>query len=254
MSIIKNRQGRFYVYALLRPDGSPFYVGCGKVQSRGFQRIAFHEREARDLNIRTHKANTIRKILVDGGVVGYRIESWHASECAMFAAERRLIAKVGRADEGRGPLTNWSAGGDGLVSRSVAVVAKASATMKTLVDDEWRRRSSVRTKAHWESAEGRAKRLNANSRPETKEQQRAAGRAIAASPANDKRKKTMRSTWCDPEYRQRQRAAHRAALAAPEYKKRKSEESKKRWSDSSYKERLREIHRRRWAMIRQRSM
>lgn len=246
---IKVNPGKFYVYVLSRPDGTPFYVGCGKVKVRGFQRITFHEREAKGGLVASHKCNTIRLIWRFGGDIGYKIDSWHGSEMEMFAREVELISTFGRADLETGSLTNWSAGGDGLVNRSEEVRLRASETMLSLVDDEWRQRSSRRLKAYWDSSEGRAKMLATNTRPETIELKRLAAKRVRSDPAvNKKTSETMAAVWQTLEYQEKQNAALRAALSTPEYKAKKSAEAVARWSDPEYRERLRAAHRARWQL------
>lgn len=249
LSEIKANPNKFYVYVLSRPDGSPFYVGCGKVQSRGFQRITFHEREAKAGIVTTHKCNTIRAIWKSVGLVQYAIDSWHNSNQEMFAREIELISKLGRADLGTGRLTNWTAGGEGLVDRSDEVRRRASKTMLSLVTADWRKQSSKRTKSHWDSEDGRAKRLAANDRPESKKARHLASKRQNANPEIIKRKSTtMLATWQTPEYQEKQNAALRAALSTPEYKAKKGAQAAARWSDPEYRERLRAAHRARWQL------
>lgn len=114
-AFLRKHAGRFYVYVLSRPDGQPFYVGKG-INKRVFD----HEAEAR----RHHpfgesnpfKCNVIRKILRDGGEVGYRIDRFYDAENQMECLEREaeLIQTYKRLHEG-GCLTNL-AGGVGTIS------------------------------------------------------------------------------------------------------------------------------------------
>lgn len=243
---IKANHGKFYVYILSKPDGTPFYVGCGKVRLRGEQRIAFHERETR-YGVESHKCNTIRKILASGGLVGYRIDGWYLSEHEMFAREVYLIAKIGRADKGRGPLTNWSDGGDGLVGRSDEVRERASRSMKPKFDAERRAAVSRRMKAHWDSPEGREKRLAANRDPEVRAR-RSIASAVAHQSESRKRKdaEIMAARWKDPDYRAKQCEMSKRLGSDPARKKAISENSSKRWSDPSYRERVSQSQRRAW--------
>src|SRR5260221_2433435 len=52
-----------YVYTLLKPDGTVFYVGQGMGN-----RILFHEREARN-GVQSRKCDVIRQIWPDGGEI-----------------------------------------------------------------------------------------------------------------------------------------------------------------------------------------
>ncbi|WP_156898042.1 GIY-YIG nuclease family protein [Methylocapsa acidiphila] len=98
----------FYVYILIRPDGTPFYVGKG-VRLRVFD----HEAEARNTKLLTHKLNLIRSLHSRGHSIGYRIDSFFDDETDALARERHLIASIGRHDLKAGPLTNQTDGGEG---------------------------------------------------------------------------------------------------------------------------------------------
>jgi len=126
MAAIKVNPARFYVYILSRPDGTPFYVGKGQAE-----RIIEHEREAR-LGRRGHKISIIRKIWNGGGEVLYRIDGHFSEEQDAFAAEKRIIAAIGRIKNG-GPLVNQTDGGDGVSGFSQVITpemrAKISASL-----------------------------------------------------------------------------------------------------------------------------
>ena len=104
---LSSASGRFYVYRLLKPDGTPFYVGKG--QNR---RIFFHESEAQGAGL-SHKLNTIRKIIQTGRELGYEIEAFYDSEEECHRREVAEISRIGRHDLKEGPLTNLTWGGEG---------------------------------------------------------------------------------------------------------------------------------------------
>lgn len=102
------RSAAHYVYVLCQSDGTPFYVGKG-VRQRCFH----HEAEARNTERLTHKLNLVRSMHGRGEAVSYCIESSFDLEADAHARERFLINLFGRHDQGRGPLTNQTDGGEG---------------------------------------------------------------------------------------------------------------------------------------------
>lgn len=109
MALIRASDKPHYVYILRKPDGTPFYVGVGTQR-----RLLAHEEEAkRHTGRRGRKHATIRKIWRTGGVVRYQIAGWFDVWEDALAVEVRLIAEIGRADLGKGPLTNLTDGGEG---------------------------------------------------------------------------------------------------------------------------------------------
>lgn len=101
----------YYVYAYLRKDGSPYYIGKGK-DDRAWR----HHKQDR---IKTPKDKN-RVVLLETNL----------SEVGAFALERRMIRWYGRKDLSNGILHNLTAGGEGGSGRvdTVEVRAKKSAT------------------------------------------------------------------------------------------------------------------------------
>lgn len=91
----------FYTYIYNDIDGTPLYVGKGK-NKRAFQHLWS----------KNHLGNVLRKRHRQGYDI-QPIITYHETEAAAMVEERRLIADLGRADLGTGPLLNVAAGGEG---------------------------------------------------------------------------------------------------------------------------------------------
>lgn len=92
----------FYVYVYFRLDGSPCYVGKG----RG-ERWLVHERQE------SHNQH-FNRIISKAGASLPKVKTREGlTNAAAIETEIALIAAIGRADLGSGPLVNHTIGGDG---------------------------------------------------------------------------------------------------------------------------------------------
>jgi hypothetical protein len=99
--------------------------------------VFHHENEARHPNDRlsnAHKLNVIRAIGRQGGQVAYEIDLWCDDPIEAYAREAELIASLGRLHEG-GPLTNRAVGGGSTAGPSPFSIARHSATLGGIPED-----------------------------------------------------------------------------------------------------------------------
>jgi hypothetical protein len=107
----------FYIYAYLRLDGTPYYIGKGK-NKRAWYKVKEH--------IKVPKLSS--QIVI--------MES-NLTEIGALALERFYIRWYGRKDNQTGILRNKTDGGDGLTEPSMDIKRKISETKKLNPTKYW---------------------------------------------------------------------------------------------------------------------
>lgn len=179
----------FYVYAWLRPCGSPFYIGKG--------------RGSRDAQIKDHNPifmRIVKKIERNG--LKPRVERLreNLTEDEAFELERREIAKHGRINLKTGILANLTDGGEGASGTIVGALTRArlsEAGLRVWSDERHKQRLSVVQKRRFDN------------------------------PAERQRNASItRETWANPEVRYKRAIGCRNARQSKKSRERTSEISR----------------------------
>ena len=124
-----NTPNGFYIYAYLRNDGTPYYIGKGHSKRAWIQ----HASKGKG----AHTPNDLSRIYIcESGL----------TELGAFALERRYIRWWGRKDLGTGILQNMSDGGQG------------TSGVKRIMSEDARQKISLANKGRVQLAEERDKR------------------------------------------------------------------------------------------------
>ena len=109
----------YYVYAYLRKDGTPYYIGKGS-KNRAFDQ---HRRNNSGIQL---PSNRDRIVFLEKNL----------TEIGALAIERRYIQWYGRKDLGTGILRNMTNGGEGVVGMSQLTRTRMSAQRKGVPKSE----------------------------------------------------------------------------------------------------------------------
>lgn len=213
----------FYVYMLLRLDGRPFYVGRGTGT-----RIKMHEYKAK--KGASYKDNIICQIIATGVEVPKVIVAAGLTNDEANALEIKLIAEIGRHP--RGPLTNRTKGGEGIIDMPAESIE--------------RRRAKLRGRKVSAETRERIRLAASNPSDETRERMSTSAKKREFSPELRKR---MRQGMLGKRRSEatRQRMRESAKNRTPERYAKAAESHRGLHHTEETKAKLREITRRQWA-------
>jgi len=140
----------YYVYAYLRKDGTPYYIGKGK-NDRAFQDHITHKPPKDKSRIVFLEAN-----LTDIGAL---------------ALERRMIRWYGRKDLGTGILRNKTDGGEGISGYKHSITDRQKISISCqgrIITEETRKKISAANKGKPSHMKGKSSPMKNISRPDLK--------------------------------------------------------------------------------------
>ncbi len=231
---IKSRSGKFYVYILSRPCGSPFYVGCSLARPGRAPRLLDHEKQAKTAR-KSLKCDIIRKIWREGGEVLRIVDSWHDGADGMFLREMELIKLIGRRDVGFGPLANGNDGGTGALNPSSATLATIRSKNKAAWTPEMRAAAAERAARVYAESPERRERFGAMAKKAWEDDKiRAAGTERGLK--NIKKMHAANAVIAsNPVLKKKHWDKIAAKMRTPEVRKALSDAQSQNWQDPAYR-------------------
>jgi hypothetical protein len=238
--LLNDSNDNYYIYALCRPNGEPFYIGKGTVNGAGVHRVLSHwgMGDKKDKNKIKHKI--IKEIKAEGKTLRYKILRFFKKEEDAFTYEIKKIFSYGRINNNTGILANLDDGGRGGYGAvfTEEMRTEQSNRVKKYYEEhpEARLHNSIKTKEwnakHPEEVLERTKKCAKTSRTEGSREKSRVGILLFYEKNPEMKEHLANKTreWVrnNPEKEAERRTKAKATLSSEEERK-KNSDRRKRW-------------------------